>query len=371
MEEQVAQLLAATQSASEAPRKQAEQQLQSLWSHPEYAPGLVAIASHDSVPLNIRQAALLSLRQFVVSCWSSQFDEFKGQPGETLVPEDVKARVRGALLDLALSEQLDRKVKAVASYVVSKIASADFPEQWPDLLQKLMHIIPNGTEGQLHGALKVLSELVDDALNDEQFFRVAKDLVKLVYDVAASEQRKPTHRALAVSVFRGCFDILETVMEEHKTEVKAFAEEVLNQWTPFFINIMKTRLPDAPSEQEEAEDTPGAENYKGLVSLKLQVVKVSEPLLFKICICQYYLGAHADTVCLPGHTLSSKSRVVLSHMGGTLIAPNSISSDVHTGRTSEQTGRCRRTALYPRFPRSRGARLYAGLSSSTAGTIRA
>ena len=270
MEEQVAQLLAATQSASDAPRKQAEQQLQSLWSHPEYAPGLVQIASHDSVPLNIRQAALLALRQFVVSCWSSDWDEFKGHQ----VGEDIKARVRGALLDVAVSDQLERKVRSVASYVVSKIASQDFPEQWPDLLQKLMHIIPTGTDGQLHGALKVLSELVDDSFSDTQFFQVAKDLVKVIYEVAVSEGRKPTLRALAVSVFRGCLDILESVMEEHKTEVKAFAEEVLHQWTPFFIIIMKTRLPDPPTVQEEDEDTPNAEAYKGLVSLKLQVVKV-------------------------------------------------------------------------------------------------
>lgn len=274
MEEQVAQLLAATQTASEAPRKQAEQQLQSLWTHPEYAPGLVAIASHDSVPLNIRQAALASLRQFVTSMWSAQFDEFKGQQGDVLVQDDIKVRIREGLLDLALSDQQDRKVKSMASYVVSKIASADFPEEWPDLLHKLMHIIPTGSEAQLHGALKVLAELVDDSFNDVQFFQVAKELVKVVYDVAITEGRKPTLRALAVSVFRGCFDILESVMEEHKTEVKAFAEEVLNQWTPFFIGVMKTSLPATPTEQEENDDTPNAEAYKGLVALKLQVVKV-------------------------------------------------------------------------------------------------
>jgi hypothetical protein len=275
MEEQVAQLLAATQSASEAPRREAETQLQSLWSHPEYAPGLVAIASHDSVPLNIRQASLLALKQFVVSCWSNQFDEFKGsQEEQSLVGEDVKQRIREPLLELATSETLDRKVKAAASYVVSKIASSDFPELWPDLLQRLLHVIPNGSEGQLHGALKVLAELVDESFGEDQFFRSAKDLVKVVFDVATTEGRKPTLRALAVSVFRGCFDILESVMEEHKTEVKAFAEEILTQWTPFFIEVMKTKLPNPPTEQEENDDAPNAETYKGLVSLKLQVVKV-------------------------------------------------------------------------------------------------
>ncbi|KAF2120900.1 armadillo-type protein [Lophiotrema nucula] len=271
MEEQLVQLLAATQSAQETPRKQAEQQLQSLYAHADFPLGLVAIASHEDVPLNIRQAALLNLKTFVLAGWAEQFDEWKGQ---VLVTDENKARIREALLNLATTDQLDGKIKRAASYAVSKIASADFPEQWPDLLPKLIHIIPNGTDGQLHGALKVLDDLVDDAFNDEQFFSIARELLKVVYDVAVNEGRKATLRALAVSVFRGCFDILEMVMEDHKAAVKAFADEVLSQWIPFFVNIMKTRLPDPPTEQEENDDAQSAETYRSLVALKLQVVKV-------------------------------------------------------------------------------------------------
>jgi hypothetical protein len=280
MEEQLVQLLSTTQTAQETPRRQAEQQLESLYGRQDLPIGLVAIASHDNVPLNIRQAALLYLKKLVLAGWSTQFDEFKDQ---RLIAEESKAHIREALLTLSTTDQLDRKIKAAASVVVSKIASADFPEQWPDLLPRLMQIIPTGANGQIHGALKVLGELVDDSLNEEQFFSVARDIVKVVYDVAVNEARKPTLRALAVSVFRGCFDTLEMVMEDHKAAVKAFADEVLSQWTPFFINIMNTKLPDPPSEQEENEDAPNSEAYRGLVSLKLQVVKVGLQSTFPEC----------------------------------------------------------------------------------------
>jgi hypothetical protein len=280
MEEQLVQLLSTTQTAQETPRRQAEQQLESLYGRQDLPIGLVAIASHDNVPLNIRQAALLYLKKLVLAGWSTQFDEFKDQ---RLIAEESKAHIREALLTLSTTDQLDRKIKAAASVVVSKIASADFPEQWPDLLPRLMQIIPTGANGQIHGALKVLGELVDDSLNEEQFFSVARDIVKVVYDVAVNEARKPTLRALAVSVFRGCFDTLEMVMEDHKAAVKAFADEVLSQWTPFFINIMNTKLPDPPSEQEENEDAPNSEAYRGLVSLKLQVVKVGLQSGFPEC----------------------------------------------------------------------------------------
>jgi hypothetical protein len=271
MEDQLVQLLAATQSAQESPRTLAEQQLLSYYGHQELPLGLVGIACHDSVPLNIRQAALLALKALVLAGWSSNLDEYKGR---VLVANDTKAALRPRLLALATTDALDRKLKAAAGLVVCKIANADYPDQWPDLLDSILALIPHATDGQLHGALRVLGELVDDCLNETHFFAVAPQLVKVVFDVATNEQRRPQLRALACSVFRSCFDMLELILEDHKASVKAFADQMLQQWMPFFISVMNSRLADPPSEQDENDDAPNAEAYKGLVALKLQVVKV-------------------------------------------------------------------------------------------------
>lgn len=331
MEEQLVHLLAETQSTQEGPRKQAEIQLNQLYQNPQFPLGLVSVASHDSVPPNIRQSALLTLRQFVQSSWTPQFDEFKGQ---ILIADPDKARLRHALLELATGQEQDRKVKSAASYVVSKIASADFPEEWPDLLPSLLHIIPNGTDSQLHGALKVLSDLVDDCFNDETFFSVAQDLVKTVYDVAVTDGRKPTLRALAVSVFRGCFDILEMLMEDHKAAVKQFVEETLKAWLPFFVEVLKSKLPSAPS--EDSQDPTAAETYRGMVALKLQVVKVRGffskaqllsvlpifgTLLFGHLQCKKFKanvqnkGSYEDPLCLPSDAFPSELSTFFGNLG--------------------------------------------------------
>ncbi|MBE7181593.1 MAG: hypothetical protein INR71_10370, partial [Terriglobus roseus] len=268
MEEQIAHLLNETQSPAEGPRKHAELQLQQLYPNPQFPISLVSIASHESVPLNTRQSALLYLRTFVQSTWSPQFDDFKGQ---VLLADETKAQVRHMLLELATANIDERKIKSAASYVVSKIASADFPEEWPDLFPTVLRVIQTGNDAQLHGALKVLVELVDDCFNDEQFFGVARELIKAIFDVAVNDARKSTLRALAVNVFRACFDILEQVMEEHKAAVKAFTDEALNHWLPFFLEVLKSKLPDPPSDDG---DNAAAEAYRGRVALKLQVVKV-------------------------------------------------------------------------------------------------
>jgi hypothetical protein len=69
--------------------------------------------------------------------------------------------------------------------------------------------------------------------------------------------------------------MLEMVMEDHKTDVKAFADEALNAWSPFFIQTMKAPMPPPPNEDDEKKEGGPEEQWRGLIALKFQVVKVS------------------------------------------------------------------------------------------------
>ena len=263
-------LLTETQAPQEGPRKSAEWQLRQQYNNPEFPIALVSIGAHNNAPTDIRQAAILYLKTFVLATWSPQFEDFNGQ---LYADDGRKAQIRQSLLDLALSGRDERKIKSAASLVVSKIATADFPDEWPDLLPTVLNVLGTGSDAQLHGALKVLGELVDDCFSEEQFFKVARDLVKVIHGVAVNEAQKPTLRALAVSVFRSCFGILEMVMADHKTEVKGFADETLVGWIPFFIATLKAPLPPVPSDEDNGREDGAAEAYRGCVALKLQVVK--------------------------------------------------------------------------------------------------
>ena len=272
MEEEVARLLASTQESAENPRKQAEVQLERLQEDGNFPLVLISIASHGSLSENIRQAALLYLKKYIQSSWSSEFDEYRGQAS---IDEDTKSKIRESSLRLALSSESGRKLRGIASYVVSKIASVDYPEHWSTLLPTLLQIIPNGNDEQLHGALKVLGDLIEDCFNENQFFGISRDLVRIIYNVATDESRKPLLRALAISVFRSSFDIIEMVMENFKNEVKAFANETIKGWIPFFMQVLKTKLPPLPLNAKEEAEITTADLHRGTVALKLQVVKVS------------------------------------------------------------------------------------------------
>ena len=274
MEQQVLDLLGATLDASGPIRNDAERQLEQLYTNDAFPISLVSIAAHKSVPLEHRQAALLSLKKLVLKTWSPSLEEYEGTE---VLNDATKEHIRQSVLSVATASDEERKIVAAASYVVSKIASVDFPEQWPSLLPTLLNAVPHADATQLHGVLVVLGNLVEDGFDDEQFSSSAVDLVRCLYNVATGEEKKFAIRALAVSVFRACFDTMELVYQNNKAAVQQFMQEASDAWSPFFIEVLKMPLPYMPTEEEESEGSPGGPaviHWRGVISLKTQVVKV-------------------------------------------------------------------------------------------------
>ena len=88
----------------------------------------------------------------------------------------------------------------------------------------------------------------------------------------STTSRKSILRALAVSVIRACFDILDMVKDEHGPEVKGFADEILTARSPFFMEIMKMPLSARPKGGDEGygsvrDNQP--QIYRGFIALKL------------------------------------------------------------------------------------------------------
>ncbi|KAL8692600.1 MAG: hypothetical protein Q9218_002416 [Villophora microphyllina] len=273
MEQQVLDLLAGTLEVAAETRSNAERHLEQLYTNDAFPISLISIASHSSVDLALRQSALLALKTFVLRTWTPSIEDFQGV---VTITDATKDQVRQSILALATSGDHERRVVSAASYVVSKIASVDFPESWPSLLPTLLQLVPRSHESQLHGVLLVLSSLVEDGFDEEQFGNSAVELVKCIYDVATNESNKLTSRALAVSIFRACFETMRLMYETDKASIKQFMHEASDAWTPFFINVLKIPLPQIPN--AEQEDDSGPTSWRGTVALKTQVVKALDKI---------------------------------------------------------------------------------------------
>jgi importin-9 len=266
MEQQVLQLLQATVRPDTVAIREAEQGLLRLYPQPEFPFALLTIASHNDIDSSARKASLTSLKNYISATWSPQFDETFA--GNVYLNDEAKVKVREQIFTLctAAGDQ-ETAVQPLAAGVASKIAAVDFPDAWPSLFPSLLTILTTSAhDPPIHGALRVLAELVDEGLTEEQFFLVAQDLVNGLQHVAMDNNRGLIVRAMTLNVFRACFEMLEMVMADHGAAVKQFLSESLKVWMPFFMETLKQPLPEAIQ--------PDDAHFRGLVALKVQVVKV-------------------------------------------------------------------------------------------------
>ncbi|KAK4224337.1 importin subunit beta-5 [Podospora fimiseda] len=265
MEQHIATLLVNTHSAEQGTRKQAELDLLHAQTNPEFPLALLRIGSAADAAVDLRQSAWSYLRKFIEHNWAP--DNETGKLPSIPIDDSTKDQIRNVALEQALGTEGQRKIKVAASYAISKIALADFPEQWPTLLPTVLSVISTGTDVQLHGALVILQDLVEEALSEETFQENARNVIKACYEVAVNTGRKETHRGLAVQVFRNCLNHMDTLKDSQKKAVMEFAKEILDVWMPFFEQVLAASLPVS-----EVSDTH-PEAWYGPVALKVQAVK--------------------------------------------------------------------------------------------------
>ncbi|KAI0636204.1 Cse1-domain-containing protein [Trametes polyzona] len=118
-------------SLNPATRKQAEQNLQSLSVQPGFLTHLLTLVLQSTQDRAVRLAASVYLKNLVKSRWEDD---------EPPVPQPDRAALREALVPamIQLSNASDKAVRAQVAESISLIAKIDFPEQWPDLVDKLV-----------------------------------------------------------------------------------------------------------------------------------------------------------------------------------------------------------------------------------------
>ena len=268
-------LLRATQLSAAQPRMAAELQLKQLHGNEQFPNALVSIGAHAEIPVGDRLAALVALKHLVNTSWSPALEDFAG---EVLIRTEAKPSIRQTLLRIAFGAQGGDATKVVASTaaVIAVVASSDFPEEWPDLLDSLLGQVPQSSDDQAQAILVVLSELVDGGLDESAFYRYALPIMDALRELAVNGARRLMVRAHAVHVFRCGLDFLENLKDKEESGIRKFAEDICHAWSPFFLDALREALPafPSPNQEEEPSNPDIAVAWRGIIALKIQVVMV-------------------------------------------------------------------------------------------------
>lgn len=255
--------------------KRAEQSLKDLHQRQEYPFALLHIASHAEADSGSRKAALTALRNYINATWSPTFEEASSQPAQ--LSAEAKTQLRSQVLAICTSSDKSNDINQnLAATIVSKIASADFPDEWPELFSQLVDVLnTSSSDAAVTGALRVLYELVDSGFSDEQFFGVARELVSCLQHVATTGGHGHVVQAMSLRVLGACFDNLEQVLQtEHAPAVKAFLNDSMQAWMVYFLATLKLPLPDIHAADFNSAANTVVSTWKGIIALKTQVIQM-------------------------------------------------------------------------------------------------
>lgn len=249
----LAQSLESDQRARHAAERELEQR-----AYPRNDPAgafgveLAQVFASDAVALPLRQAAGIALKKYVYERWSLYFDEFlrtatraSEPPTDTgAVPFEAKHQVHLLLLQALGDAQ--RKVRLLASQLLSIVGSCDFPDQFTELLPELQVYLraytaqdPRAAD-KVHGAMKFLSDFVQVELDENQLLVVAQEFVPLLQEILSeSDGVLSAHtKARCMLVFRQCLTSLYTVRDAYAAMVKEAVDHYLAPW----LQAMRTML---------------------------------------------------------------------------------------------------------------------------------
>ncbi|KAH7886300.1 ARM repeat-containing protein [Phlebopus sp. FC_14] len=254
----IQQILSDTLSADANTRMSAELKLAEVLQHQEAGLALSQIALMRDADMSLRQSASIILRKYVNERWSPYFSSFKGKAPSV----ETKVQIRQAVFQ-GLSDP-DRKIRSLSAHALSSIASCDWPDEYPELLNSLIELISSNSPDSVHGSMQVFTEFIKSDLTEDQILPVLRQLLPVLLAIlSAPEQHSPLTCARTVSVFRQCVTALYMVKDQHPQAVKEATENILPVWLETFKAILSLNPVDDISRQG---------NWDGL-SVRIQVFK--------------------------------------------------------------------------------------------------
>ncbi|KAI7859526.1 armadillo-type protein [Circinella umbellata] len=230
-------------------RSAAEQRLKELeTTSPEYPVSLARLTVSQELAVPHRQLAALTLKTYVTNRWTTRDDETFQGPEPS--PE-CKNAIREIIV-LGLGDR-ESKIRVVSAYVVSKIAHDDFPEDWPNLFDVLVSYLKSNSVDGVHGAMRVLLEMVQRDISIQQLPQIGPVLIPELYTILTSDNVYSFRtRGRAVSIFNSCVQMLDTLRDDNPEAADQFIAPILPQWMQAFHTILAHHVQnDAKKATEE------------------------------------------------------------------------------------------------------------------------
>lgn len=201
---------------------------------------LIELACNDQLPTDIKQSCLLHLKRFVPKFWSLGFESFVGPP----ISQELKQVIRDKLIQLATSSP-ESKIRAGSAYVITQIAAADYPDEWPNLLKDLYELTTRyNDEWSMIGGLSVLNELFDDLITEEQFWDggVGTQLINHIIQILSQESLNSDIKSSTLKFYKSVFNTLQSPEAFNVPERLRNVHDHITTSIPLFLHLLENSM---------------------------------------------------------------------------------------------------------------------------------
>ncbi|EJD54369.1 ARM repeat-containing protein [Auricularia subglabra TFB-10046 SS5] len=255
--EEIAQTLQASLSPDTNTRVAAELRLSKLFTQPETGLALASLTVAQQADPTIRQSAGVVLRKYITEHWSPFFSQFRG----SAPPVEIKQQIRQTIFQ-GLSDP-NRKIRTTSAYIVSTVASSDWPDEYPDLLNNLVAALAISPDA-VHGTLQVFTEFMKNDLTEDQLVPVLNQVMPALHNILGQPQvHSPATRARTIIVFRQCVVSLVILKDQHQAIIKEATDRLLPAWLDAFKVLL---------EVDPRLDVADESNWDAL-AVKIQIFK--------------------------------------------------------------------------------------------------
>lgn len=194
--------------------------------------------------MNLLQGVLLTLKTTVKLHWNAGFDAFTGPA----ISPAVKAEIRQVLLKSVPWPNL--RIRVLAANLIGLLASVEYPDEWPDLLESVTALFRENDANAVDGAILVVKDLVSDSLSGAEFFRYGIALMDVLRECVSSQELLTSTRTNAVECYKSSIQFFLMVDEQHKLQMYDYVRKNVLQWTALFIQILASPNPSGANADE-------------------------------------------------------------------------------------------------------------------------
>ncbi|KAJ2954128.1 hypothetical protein O0L34_g2350 [Tuta absoluta] len=199
-------------------RQQAEEQLSQIHKIIGFAPTLLQVVMMNDVPIPVRQAGVVYLKNLVTAGWQGKETEEVGEVVPFTIHEQDRAMIRDSIVDAIV--QTPEIIRVQLGVCLKTIIKHDFPTRWTQVVDKIHIYLQNPDANSWMGALLCLYQLIKN------------------YEYHQAEKRVPLIEAMNL-LLPMMYNLMVTIQPDQSVESVLIQKQILK----CFYGLVKYILP--------------------------------------------------------------------------------------------------------------------------------